>query len=170
MLDDNLIKITQRIEIFKFRNFKQNPQNYTDEIKSTIREETNPKTNLPVGKTRKRGKRRAMKRHVSLLVTGVSAGKNVARPWYDDFWGRKGQSGPSPRLVQSKWRRTQARWLDHLTLRWQSLRLLRGGRRFSAGKRVSNAPLKVWKVTWHRRHTVAAFEKLVGRWNGVLKI
>lgn len=29
MLDDNLIKITQRIEIFKFRNFKQNPQNYT---------------------------------------------------------------------------------------------------------------------------------------------
>lgn len=65
-----------------------------------------------------------MKRHVSLLVTGVSAGKNVARPWYDDFWGRRGQSGPSPRLVQSKWRRTQARWLDHLTLRWQSLRLL----------------------------------------------
>lgn len=29
MLDDNLIKITQTIEIFKFRNFKQNPQNYT---------------------------------------------------------------------------------------------------------------------------------------------
>lgn len=42
MLDDNLIKITQTIEIFKFRNFKQNPQNYTDEIKSTIHEETNP--------------------------------------------------------------------------------------------------------------------------------
>lgn len=105
---------------------------------------------------------RAMKCHVSLLVTGISASKNVARPWYDDFWGRKGQSGPSPRLVRSKWRRTQARWLDHLTVTISPPFVeVVAASLFSARKRVSNAPLKVWKITWHRRRTVAAFEKLV---------
>lgn len=73
----------------------------------------------------------AMKRHVSLLVIGVSSSKNVSRPWYDDFWGRKGQSGPSPRLVQSKWRRnassmTRSPYGDNLS----ASKFCWGGRRF----------------------------------------
>lgn len=112
----------------------------------------------------------AMKRHVSLLVIAVSSSKNVSRPWYDDFWGRKGQSGPSPRLVQSKWRRnassmTRSPYGDNLS----ASKFCWGGRRFFS-RRGNAWVTHPWKVTWHRRHTVVAFEKLVGWWNGVLKI
>lgn len=82
--------------------------------------------------------------------------KHVARPWYDDFCAPKRTKWPVTSPRSSKWRRCKLD--DSITLqRWQSLPL---NRFFS---RVSNAPLKVWRVTWHRRHTVVAFLKLVKR-------
>lgn len=164
MLDDNLIKITQTIEIFKFRNFK---------LLKITRTRSNPpftRKQIPSSRRRNTQERKEEGDETSRFLIsyrsfcGQKCGSAVIR-W---FLRPKRTKWPvtSPRPIKMTSNASSMTRSPYFTVTISPF----VGRRFSAGKRVSNAPLKVWKVTWHRRHTVAAFEKLVGRWNGVLKI